>query len=76
MRRTSLVLILILALATPCLANDFIQPSPVPSSRENIKPTKERKLPASWQNVKSDGKRVKTTRQAQPGQTPPPASIQ
>ncbi|GAB6126342.1 hypothetical protein [Humidesulfovibrio idahonensis] len=57
------VLLTALALAAPALANDFIAPSPVPSSRDKIKPaTKTQQAPVSWQNLQAPNKIVKTTK--------------
>jgi len=56
-------LVLALALAAPALANDFIAPSPVPSSRDKIRPAaKTQQAPVSWQNLKAPSKIVKTTK--------------
>lgn len=66
--RTTLPLVLALALAlcAPCVpaqANDFYPPSPVPSSRNNLKPVaKTKKTPVSWNNLKTSNKIVKTTK--------------
>jgi len=57
------VLLAALVLAAPALANDFIAPSPVPSSRDKIKPaTKTQQAPVSWQNLQAPNKIVKTTK--------------
>lgn len=71
--KTALALVLGLALAAlacPALANDFRTPSPVPSSRDNLRPTaKTQKKPVSWNNLKTSNKIVKTTRPAGGTQT-------
>ena len=71
-RLSSLALALaLLACSTPgaALANDFYPPSPVPSSRDNIRPkSATQKAPASWSNLKGGNKIVKTTKPAAPTQ--------
>lgn len=62
------VLVLAAALAAPplcapALANDFIAPSPVPSSRNQARNTaKTQKTPVTFNNLQSSNKIVKTTK--------------
>jgi hypothetical protein len=65
----------LLVLAAPALANDFYTPSPVPSSRENIKPSKTTSKQAKTQlnNNVLNNKIVKTTKPVD-GTTPTPAA--
>ena len=53
------------ALAAPALANDFIKPTPVPSSRDTSKPVaKTKKTPNTWGEVQANKKIVRTTKSA------------
>ncbi len=56
-------------LCAPALANDFITPSPVPSSRNQARNTaKTKKTPVTFNNLQNSNKIVKTTKK--PGQQP------
>ena len=72
--------VLALALPVAALANDFIKPTPVPSSRDSVKPAaKAHKTPDSWRNIKPNQKIVKTTKSGstlRPTTATPPASLQ
>jgi hypothetical protein len=60
-RRLLLIPILVLALAAPALANDFIQKPPVPSARDRGKPpAKKQQTPVSWKNLQKPDKITKT----------------
>jgi hypothetical protein len=64
-RRTGLCLAFTLLLCAPAAASDLFPPSPVPSSRDNIKPqAKQRTLPKGFVNAKKPDKIVKTTKGA------------
>lgn len=73
---TAVLLILALAASlacSPALANDFIQPSPVPSSRQNIKPKATTKTSqTAVNNFVLNKKIVKTTKAT--GTTTTPAT--
>jgi len=68
------VLVLAAVLATPtlcvpALANDFITPSPVPSSRNQARNTaKTKQKPVTFNNLQTSNKIVKTTKKT--GQQP------
>lgn len=61
------------SLAAPALANDFFPPSPVPSSRDNIKPnrTTTKKTQADTNNFILNKKIVKTTKPVDGNSTTP-----
>jgi hypothetical protein len=69
LRRLLLVPVLVLALAAPALANDFIQKPPVPSARDRGKtPAKKQQTPVSWKNLQKPQKITKSTKnQPNPG---------
>jgi hypothetical protein len=69
LRRLLLIPVLVLALAAPALANDFIQKPPVPSARDRGKtPAKKQQTPASWNNLQKPQKITKSTKnQPNPG---------
>lgn len=61
------------SLAAPALANDFFPPSPVPSSRDNIKPSKttSKKTQTDTNNFILNKKIVKTTKPVDGNATAP-----
>ncbi len=65
----------VIVLAAPALANDFYTPSPVPSSRDTVKPSKTTTKQAKTQlnNNVLNNKIVKTTKPVD-GTTPTPAA--
>ncbi len=69
LRRLLLVPALVLALAAPVLANDFIEKPPVPSARDRGKsPPMKQQTPSSWKNLQKPQKITKTTKnQPNPG---------
>lgn len=65
--------LLTLLMLTTAQANDFITPSPVPSSRDRAPSSaKTTKTPLNWNNLKVSNKIVKTTKR--PGASQPAAS--